>query len=297
MLAILYQPLPPRQVTLLTVAVIAAVTLYCLAYTALSGVAESPLEGILWATVHVVPFLLAFEALKRAKRLSRQVLVLVTAIGASLALEALIFELAAPWFPFVQRLPSAGLAFLLARTGPLIAARQIRIAAQTNAQAAESGPLPLAPETIDWVAAAGNYVELHTGKRTVLHRAPLASVETLLARQGFVRVHRSRLVARRAIARVRATDLVLHDGVSLKIGARFRADLLKSLGEKLVPSSQDAGESASRIPHMPATRLMSENGHAENGNGNGGGGHSGGDSRGEARDGHGRPAAARRDTA
>src|SRR5262245_9205719 len=92
MLTVLYQPLSACQTFLLTVAVVLGVTLYCLAYTALTGVAESPFEGILWASVNVVPFLLAFEALKRVTGLPRQALVLVVALAVSVGLDVLIFD-------------------------------------------------------------------------------------------------------------------------------------------------------------------------------------------------------------
>jgi len=57
-------------------------------------------------------------------------------------------------------------------------------------------------EDILWVEAAGNYVELHRTAAPVLHRAPLAEMERRLADAGFVRIHRSRLVRRAAIASV-----------------------------------------------------------------------------------------------
>jgi hypothetical protein len=170
--------------------------------------------------------LLAFEALKRVPGLLGRLVVVVAAIGVSLAPHALVFELSNPLFEIVRRLPSAGLALMLALTGPMIAARVRRSTAATSFQ----GGVPLAVEEIDWVAAAGNYVELHAGQRTMLHRAPLATVEAVLKPHGFVRIHRSRLVARRAIARVRPTDVVLHCGVSLKTGARYRAELAAALG-------------------------------------------------------------------
>jgi hypothetical protein len=230
MLAVLYQPLPPGRTIALNLAVVVGVALYCLAYTALSGVAESPLEGILWAAVNVVPFLLAFEALKRFTSPARQALILIVALAVSVVLETIVFRYDSLMFEVVRRLPSAALVLLLARLGPLIAVRRMQVMPEPAVRAAEISSLPLAPGEIDWVAAAGNYVELHTGSRTVLHRAPLVAVEALLAPHGFVRIHRSRLVARRAVAKLRATDVVLHDGVSLKIGARFRAALVAALG-------------------------------------------------------------------
>lgn len=80
-----------------------------------------------------------------------------------------------------------------------------------------------------WVEAAGNYVELHTGASAVLHRASLAQMERRLA--GFVRIHRSRLVNRAAIAQVEVNSsgdftLRLRSGQTLLGSRRFRAALL-----------------------------------------------------------------------
>ena len=224
MLALLYRPLSAGRILLLTLGAIAAVTLYCLVHTALNGTPESPLDGIRWASVYVAPFLLAFEALKRTTRPIGQVAILAASIATSVALQEVFYRVGNVGFEVVQRLPPAGLAVLLAWTGPLVAARLSRPSPESF-----SGGLPLAPEQIDWVAAAGNYVELHAGRRAVLWRAPLSAVEAALAPHGFVRIHRSRLVSRRAVARVRATDVVLHGGASLKTGARYRAGLSAGL--------------------------------------------------------------------
>lgn len=85
----------------------------------------------------------------------------------------------------------------------------------------------LAPEEIDWVDAAGNYVELQTRRGPVLHRATLASVGDVLATHGFVRIHRSRLVRRAAVRSIESTpagdfELVLADGRRLAGSRRFR---------------------------------------------------------------------------
>lgn len=89
----------------------------------------------------------------------------------------------------------------------------------------EAGPLPLLPRQIDWVQAAGNYIELRAGERTIVHRTSLGAAERDLAGHGFVRIHRSTLVRRDRIARVRPRDVVLTDGTHLKVGKRFRSQL------------------------------------------------------------------------
>ncbi|MBD3728967.1 MAG: LytTR family transcriptional regulator [Sphingomonadales bacterium] len=86
--------------------------------------------------------------------------------------------------------------------------------------------VPLAE--IDWLEAAGNYVTLHWRGRALLHRATLASMEQVLAGEGIVRVHRSRLVRRSAIRQVASQqsgdfDLVLDDGTRLRGSRRYRA--------------------------------------------------------------------------
>ena len=53
-----------------------------------------------------------------------------------------------------------------------------------------------------WMQAASNYVELHLGGRTVLHRITLNRLEALLPPADYLRVHRSTLVRRDQIARL-----------------------------------------------------------------------------------------------
>ncbi|MDB5709831.1 MAG: hypothetical protein JWL96_1901 [Sphingomonas bacterium] len=56
-------------------------------------------------------------------------------------------------------------------------------------------------DEIERVSAAGNYVEIGWGPRTLLHRATLSAVEAELG-AAFARVHRSHLVRRDAIRRI-----------------------------------------------------------------------------------------------
>jgi hypothetical protein len=89
--------------------------------------------------------------------------------------------------------------------------------------------VPLAD--VVWVEAAGNYVELHRGGSGLLHRASLAEMERRLQTAGFVRIHRSRLVRREAVAAVESKptgDFVvrLRDGHELAGSRRYRRPLL-----------------------------------------------------------------------
>jgi hypothetical protein len=85
---------------------------------------------------------------------------------------------------------------------------------------------------VAWIEAAGNYVELHLGATPILHRAPLSEMERQLNGAGFVRIHRSRLVRRAAIAQVESKpsgDYVvrLADGRELAGSRRYRRPLLE----------------------------------------------------------------------
>ena len=73
--------------------------------------------------------------------------------------------------------------------------------------------------------AAGNYVELRANGQTVVHRSSIGAAERDLGRHGFIRIHRSTLVRRDRIARVRPHDVILTDGTHLKVGKRYRATL------------------------------------------------------------------------
>jgi len=82
-----------------------------------------------------------------------------------------------------------------------------------------------------WVEAAGNYVELHRGASGLLHRASLSDMHKRLEGAGFVRIHRSRLVRRDAIADIESKPtgdflVRLRDGRELSGSRRYRRPLL-----------------------------------------------------------------------
>ena len=80
---------------------------------------------------------------------------------------------------------------------------------------------------IEQVSAAGNYVEIAWGQRTLLHRATLTAIETELG-TAFARVHRGALVNRdaiRAVAVDKSGDFTvsLASGATVRGSRRFRA--------------------------------------------------------------------------
>ncbi len=88
----------------------------------------------------------------------------------------------------------------------------------------------LRPEEIDWVSSAGNYVELHGSFGSQLARRTTADLESELTPYGFVRVHRSYLVRRAAIATTETRqsgdfDITLRSGAVISGSRRFRQNL------------------------------------------------------------------------
>ncbi len=83
---------------------------------------------------------------------------------------------------------------------------------------------------IDWVGSAGNYVEVHLPGGALLWRRPLREVEAMLAPHGFLRVHRTALVARDRVLRLEGTSLLLRCGARIPVGRNHRAAVRAALG-------------------------------------------------------------------
>lgn len=94
--------------------------------------------------------------------------------------------------------------------------------------------LLLRVERIDWIAAAGNYVELHAGTASYLHRVTLSGIEAHLDPGRFARIHRSTIVNVDRIAGIRPTangDFVvaLTNGPELRMARGYRERLLSTV--------------------------------------------------------------------
>lgn len=61
-------------------------------------------------------------------------------------------------------------------------------------------------EEVEWIASAGNYVELHLASRVVLHRITMAQLDRHLDPAEFIRVHRSFFVRKGSIAAFESND-------------------------------------------------------------------------------------------
>jgi two-component system LytT family response regulator len=84
---------------------------------------------------------------------------------------------------------------------------------------------------VEWISAAGDYVELHAAGRSHLLRETMASLEQRLDPKKFVRIHRSRIVRTDTILELRSIDnrefiVVLSDGSEHR-SSRTYADRLE----------------------------------------------------------------------
>jgi two-component system LytT family response regulator len=89
---------------------------------------------------------------------------------------------------------------------------------------------------IDWIEAEGNYVSVHSAKKTHLLRETISSLEAQLDPKQFVRIHRSSIVR---IDRIQELQpwfhgeyrIILHDGTQLTLSRNHRENLQEALGK------------------------------------------------------------------
>ncbi|HEX8286737.1 MAG TPA: LytTR family DNA-binding domain-containing protein [Pyrinomonadaceae bacterium] len=89
-------------------------------------------------------------------------------------------------------------------------------------------------EEIDWIAAAGHYLELHAGRETHLIREKLSQLEMKLDPQVFMRIHRSTIVN---LDRVKSLHplfngdqlVILKDGKELNLSRTYYEKLMQRL--------------------------------------------------------------------
>ena len=89
---------------------------------------------------------------------------------------------------------------------------------------------------IDWIEAEGNYVSVHSNKKTHLLRETISSLEAQLDPKKFVRIHRSSIVR---IASIRELQpwfhgeyrINLENGTQLTLSRNYRDKLQEALGK------------------------------------------------------------------
>lgn len=119
----------------------------------------------------------------------------------------------------------------------LLASAAARKAASGRLLIKGTGSVVILPTAlVDWVESAGNYVKLHAGKESHLMRETMVSIESRLAVEGFVRIHRTVLVRAERIKELRPEfdgdyQVVLTDGTQLPLSRRYRSNLTAWFGE------------------------------------------------------------------
>lgn len=96
----------------------------------------------------------------------------------------------------------------------------------------------LETDDIDWIEAEGNYVSVHTGKKSHLLRETISSLESQLDPKKFLRIHRSSIVK---IDRIKELQpwfhgeyrVILLDGTQLTLSRNYRENLQEALGRFL----------------------------------------------------------------
>ena len=94
----------------------------------------------------------------------------------------------------------------------------------------------LRADEIDWVEAAGNYVQLHVGSTTHLMRETMGGLEARLDPEKFVRIHRSAIVQVDRLKEMRPAFhgdyiVILQDGTRLDLSRSYREKLQALLGQ------------------------------------------------------------------
>lgn len=91
---------------------------------------------------------------------------------------------------------------------------------------------------IDWIEAAGNYVKLHVGAETHLHRETMSGMDSKLNPESFLRIHRSTIVNIDRIKEIQPYFngehiVILDSGEKLTMSRRNRAKLQERIEQYL----------------------------------------------------------------
>lgn len=196
-----------------------------------------------WAATCLLPWLVAFEVVKRLaprapSRLARIAgFLLIAAITAALTVTA-------------QRVSDVDMMGMGKAVWPTVLANQmlpillfaalvvLRSMGHSGDSAARPGselslePLP-ALSSIEWIRAAGNYVEVKCGERLLIRRMTMRMAEEATRSADFIRIHRSVIVRKRAIVAFvgpRRSRVSLSSGEVMPVGDSYRPAV-----ERLVP--------------------------------------------------------------
>ncbi len=229
---LLKRRLSAKEFAAVAVAMLAAGTIYCQLWCLIAFMRphQGPMPlgaSVILAFLDIVPALAAFELSKRAPRGAWGLVVIaltfLIALACATALRTTV-DIMLPANPTIRVLAAQ-------RLGPLtIAAAALAWYFFQRKQVAEraaaaTASLPPA-KSIDWVKAAGNYVEVHVGGATRLIRMTLRQAADQLPRDTFVQVHRSVIVNRASVATQQGRRTIrMSDGAEIPVGDAYRSNL------------------------------------------------------------------------
>lgn len=258
--AAIARPLSRGEIATASLLLLAGGTVYCAIYC---RVAFYPMhEGGMplwlsawWATSALLPWFLAFEAVKRTvPRLPTKGLAIIACLGIAAATAAA--TMLAHWLANIDimKMSASHWPSLLANQLQPLVLFALLVGLWTNGRSRDAatekngadnyGPLPPL-SAIDWIRAAGNYVELKCGERLLIRRMTMREAEAATGSAEFVRIHRSIIVRTGLIegfsgpGRSRA---LLTTGETLPVGDSYRRAV-----ERIVPSSHDSALRHSRL--------------------------------------------------
>jgi len=219
-----------------------AAALYCVIYDVMFGPGPPGFVEILtWVALTQAPWVVAaiwFEQSVKAGDTRRQLLIRAMVLGIAAYLLsgfAALLPGAGMERAFFTRLPLLATAMALAALYPL----KPLLAKASDSAETGAGEIPVMPQHVLYASGAGNYVELHTPHGTAIWRQTMRDAERALRPSGFVRVHRSYLVARHAIRHVAQSrkgpvEVALTCGKRLPVSNRYAANL------RAIPEGQSA---------------------------------------------------------
>jgi len=90
--------------------------------------------------------------------------------------------------------------------------------------------IPVHPDDIRWIEAAGDYSKLHTSEKTYLSSMGIGDLEERLAARRFARVHRSHIIAFPAVDHLRSDGsggykVILEGGPTLRVSRSYAPDI------------------------------------------------------------------------
>lgn len=233
----LTRPLTFAEALVIGLALVAAGTAYCQIYCLLAlqqmhGATMPLAASLARGNADVLPAFLVFESGKRALQLSRvrRWLVIAAILAGGIVLGVVIRSQVrdmSPGLTLRHMVVDRTLFMLLAAAALAYYSLRGRRAMSEDPWRESDERERIPPSNaIEWIKAAGNYVEIRAAGRTRLLRITLRETRALLPDDQFIQIHRSVIVNRERIATVKGRRSVeMADGTAFTVGDAHRSNL------------------------------------------------------------------------